>query len=227
MERKREVRGSIPEIVRNDSQVYEGNLIYYFRIIFNHASNLHNPYHNFGHLFYVMWRCHQACVFYKKMMSKREMRNLLIASMFHDIDHTGKAVPDAVNIARASDRLREYYAQEDENELHHILSIMKGSEYPYFVSSENSSLAIQILRDADASQVLGPAWIQHIVFGLAAERGKTPREMLEEELEFLGNLKFHTAWAQKLFPPQVVGNKMKEVEELLDLLYNRRAGSKT
>ena len=44
-----EVRGSLPQIVRNDQDLYEGDLTHYLKVIFNHAINLNNPYHNFRH----------------------------------------------------------------------------------------------------------------------------------------------------------------------------------
>lgn len=34
------VCGSLPEIIRNDRNLYEGNLIGYFQAIFSHAQNL-------------------------------------------------------------------------------------------------------------------------------------------------------------------------------------------
>jgi len=40
-----EIRGSLPQIVRNDHDLYEGNLVHYLQGIFNHAINLNNPYH--------------------------------------------------------------------------------------------------------------------------------------------------------------------------------------
>jgi hypothetical protein len=49
-----EIRGSLPQIVRNDHKLYEGNLVHYLQVIFNHAINLNNPYHNFRHMFHVL-----------------------------------------------------------------------------------------------------------------------------------------------------------------------------
>src|SRR5262249_51563583 len=59
-----EVRGSLPQIVRNDHNLYDGNLVHYLQVIFSHAINLNNPYHNFRHMFHVLWLCHEACGFY-------------------------------------------------------------------------------------------------------------------------------------------------------------------
>src|SRR5437899_12891226 len=88
-----EVRGILPQIVRNDQDLYEGDLSHYLKVIFNHAINLNNPYHNFRHMFHVLWLCHEACKFYADGLTKRDKRNLLIAAVFHDFDHLGNSSP--------------------------------------------------------------------------------------------------------------------------------------
>ena len=41
-----EISGDLPKIIGNEENLYEGNLIYYFRVLFFRANNLYNPYHN-------------------------------------------------------------------------------------------------------------------------------------------------------------------------------------
>lgn len=213
-----EIRGSIPAIIRNDDGIYEGDLVSYFRAVFNHAQNLCNPYHNFRHMCHVMWLCHQACAFYIDTLTKREMRNLLVAALFHDFDHTGKPGPDAINIARAVAGLKKHLAPEDTGEFENIAALIKATEYPYTVPSEQVSFSGQIIRDADLSQALSVAWIQQVVFGLATEWGRTPLEVLRAQSAFHDNLKLHTDWAQQLFPRSVIEEKIVEARELVDLL---------
>lgn len=219
MARTQGVRGEIPAIIRNRAQAYEGDLGDYFRIIFNRANNLFKPYHNFGHLFYVLWRCHQACIYYKYELSERERRNLLIAAMFHDADHTGRKVPDIVNITRAVVSLKKHCSFEDKSHFLDIADIIRESEYPYRIPSSQSRLTVQILRDADASQALSPTWFQHTIFGLAAERGTTPFEILNNEVTYLTNLRFTTEWAQKLFPQYMIEDKLAETRDFLSLIF--------
>ena len=40
-----EITGDLPEIIGNEENLYEGNLIFYFRILFYKSTNLKNPYH--------------------------------------------------------------------------------------------------------------------------------------------------------------------------------------
>src|SRR3989344_490419 len=212
------IRGSLPSILLNADQLYEGNLVHYFQAVFNHAKNLQHPYHNFRHMFHVTWLCHKACSFYVTTLSRRQMRNLLIAAMFHDIDHSGQVGPDALNIARALEALETHTLPEDRLYLADISALISATEYPYKVPSETLPLCAQIIRDADLSQALSVAWIQQVIFGLAAEWGKQPTEVLKGQNAFLSNLKFHTKWAQLLYPQASIDEKIAETRELVQLL---------
>lgn len=213
-----EAKGSIATIIRNDDKLYGGNLVHYFRIIFNHAQNLQNPYHNFRHIFHVLWLCYQACFYYRGHFSPELIRDLLIAAMFHDMDHSGMAGNDDLNIERAVRGIQKHILPEDEKNLSRIISLIRITEYPYKVPTEELTLYAQILRDADMAQALNVAWIQQVVFGLAEEWRKSPKEVLEAQINFHGNLKFHTEWAKERFPQTEIDAKIAEAKELLEFL---------
>ncbi len=210
--------GSTAEIVRNERGAYEGNLVHYFRVVFNKAQNLRNPYHNFRHLCHVMWLCHSACEFYGDTLTPRVKRALLIGALFHDFDHTGKSVHDSVNIARAIGGLVEHLLPEDRDIFFEIVDIIRATEYPYTISSEKLDLACQIIRDADMSQSLSVAWIQQTIFGLSEEWSKTPLDVLKLQKPFHEKLRFLTEWANHEFPQEVIDRKIAEAEELVSLL---------
>jgi len=206
----------LPEIIRNDAGLYEGDLRHYFRTLFLKAQNLSNPYHNFRHMLHVVWLCYQACRFYGRQLTPRQMRNLLIAAMFHDFNHPGMAIHDDLNIAIAIRGFQENLAKQDVDHRDEIIKVIRGSEFPHHGSSV--TLEIGILRDADLAQALNPAWIQQVVFGLAAEWNKEPIELLKLQIAFAANLSFRTAWAQQTFPQCVVKEKIREAEQLLEIL---------
>jgi len=212
------VRGTIPEIVRNDENLYEGNLIHYFRIVFNEARNLTNPYHNFRHMFHVLWLCYQACLFYKDKLSREEMRELLIAAMFHDFDHSGKFGNDDLNIALAIRGLKKHLLVEDEPLFLTIARLIVTTEYPFKAKSSDLSLAEAVLRDADLSQSFTPAWIQQVVFGLASEWNEEPVNILAKQKPFLETISPVTEWGRKMFPQADIDEKIAEAQELLQLL---------
>jgi len=206
--------GGIPDILRNNESLYEGNLIHYFRAIFNNAQNLWNPYHNFNHMFHTLWLCHRACVFYGNELSPREMRNLLIAAIFHDFDHSGIMGNDGLNIERSIRGLQKYIAQEDKVDLGSICDIIRATEFPHKVLSGSCPLLFGIIRDADLAQALDVTWIQQVVFGLAKEWGKKPIEILDGQEAFLSGIKFNTDWARQMFPRKAIESKIFEVREL-------------
>jgi 3'5'-cyclic nucleotide phosphodiesterase len=87
------VTGDLPGIIGNDERLYEGDLTFYFQVLFFKSSNLYNPYHNLRHTLHVLWLSHKACRYYRSALSPRRMRNLLIAALFHDFDHPGHPHP--------------------------------------------------------------------------------------------------------------------------------------
>ena len=38
-----EISGDLPKIIGNEENLYEGNLIYYFQVLFFRVNNLYNP----------------------------------------------------------------------------------------------------------------------------------------------------------------------------------------
>lgn len=169
-------------------------------------------------MFHVAWLCHQACVFYAGKLDKRQMRNLLIATIFHDFDHSGMAGDDDLNIERAVRHFIKHIALEDSIHGKDIISLIKATEYPYTTAPESLDLSGKIIRDADLGQAFSGAWIQQVIFGLSAEWGKKPIEVLKAQSAFLKNLKFNTVWAQRMFSQTDIDAKIAEAAELVALL---------
>ncbi len=212
--------GTIPSIIRNDAGIYEGDLKHYMKVLFFKAQNLRSPYHNFRHMTHMVWLCYQACLFYNDTFTPREKRNLLIAPAFHDFNHSGMLGDDDLNIERAVRAFQNNVAPEDKQSEHSadIIELIRTTEYPHKGETSALPLSYQIMRDADLGQTFSVAWIQQVVFGLAAEWGKQPIEVLKMQGGFLKNLKFHTKWGQQMFPQRVIDAKVKEAEELLQIL---------
>lgn len=212
------VRGNLDEIITNKGELYEGNLVRYFQIVFNNAKNLNHPYHNFRHMMHMVWLCHHASNYYLGTISPREMRNLLIAAMFHDFDHRGTQGDDEINIQLAIRGLEKYILPEDHAHLGEITAIIQATQYPYRISSDELGLLSQIIRDADCSQALNAAWLQEVVFGLAAEWNKSPLEVLRAQESFHRNLKFSTEWAKNFWPQSYIEDKIDEANNLVQIL---------
>ncbi len=218
MARSLKASGSLPEVIRNTNALYEGDLIFYARVVFHHAQNLEHPYHNFRHMFHVLWLCYEACRFHRDELTQRAMRNLLIAALFHDFNHSGMFGDDDLNIERAVRGLKKHIAAVDVAHFEEIVALIRGTQYPYVIDSKKLDLCGKILRDADMSQAFTVAWIQQVIFGLAREWNKTPIEILKMQEPFFRGLSFQTRWARQQFPRVGIEAKIQEAQEMLELL---------
>jgi len=212
------VVGGLLEFVENKAGVYRGNLIYYYRWIFENATNLNNPYHNFWHLFRTAWLCYLACIYYGDRLTPLEKRILLIAAMFHDVNHPGKKGNDKENIWQASKALAVAILPEDEPYFEDICAAIWPTEFPHKVEAKDLPLLGMILRDADVAQALDVAWIQEVVIGLAAEWGMARIDVMRNQIPFLKNLKFGSEWAKETFPQSAIAAKIAEVRKHLEFL---------
>ena len=142
------VTGDLPKIIANQERLYEGNLTFYFRILFFKSSNIYNPYRNFRHMLDVLWLSHQACRYYQNRLTPRQMRNLLIAALFHDFDHPGhphprEGDPDRINIPIAIAGLRRYVMPPDRPFLPHIEALIEATHYPTKSAATSSTFWVR------------------------------------------------------------------------------------
>lgn len=217
--------GSIPSIVSNTLGLYLGNLVYYYQTLFKEAKNLELPYHNLGHIGNVLFLCHDACMYYLDqrvgknfLLNERQMRNLLIAAIFHDFDHTGEGNDDWKNIRFAIAALNQYILPKDAPYFEEIADLIRATKYPYDDTAEELSLSAKILRDADKCQALSVSWLQQVIIGFSREWKKPRLDVFKAQLSFFGSLKFSTDWAMNKFPPQAIQAKINEAKEHLELL---------
>lgn len=212
-----QVVGNLPAIIENDEGLYEGDLAYYYYIVDARAKNLWHPYHNFRHMFHVMFACYLACQFYRDVLSRREIRNLLIAALFHDFDHSGMMGHDDLNIERALRGLKAHILPKDLPFFDAIAALMRGTEFPYRVPVEQLDLCGKILRDADMSQAFSVAWIQQVIYGLAAEWKMRPIDVLKQQEPFLRKVSFLTEWGRRQFSACEIEAKIREAQRLIEL----------
>ncbi len=121
---------------------------------------------------------------------------LFIAGLFHDYGHSGGALEDHINIARATAIVQNFNIQS--GWMNEILSLIAVTEYPFI--REPKTGARKALRDADlvCALLLTPTmYFQQYVMGLRAEMevklGKSIsiREFAEGQMKFLDSTKFY------------------------------------
>jgi hypothetical protein len=94
--------------------------------------------------------------------------------------------------------------------------LIRATEYPHRIGA--SSLSVNIIRDADLAQVFSVAWLQQIIFGLAAEWNQSPIDVLREEEGFIRAMRFSTDWAKAIFMQAVIDAKAEEIAAFLAIL---------
>jgi hypothetical protein len=152
-------------------------------------------------------------------MTGREARNLLVAVIFHDFDHSGKTGEDDLELTRACRAFaKHHHPSEASPHFVNIIDIMLASKFPHKKPSSELCLCEQIIRDADLSQTLDTSWIQQVVFGLGVETGMGIIETLNHQPSFLFDLEFHTDWAKERFTPEMIRSKIHEADRYISFL---------
>lgn len=210
------------DVAANIHNTYDGNLKEYFRMVYN-APNVDLPFHGMSHMFHVTWDAYNGAMYYialnKNLISRLELRLLLIGGMGHDYNHSGGDANDKYNIRQAKKGIAAHILPEDRPYLDIIYSYVDATEYPHD-KDKQLSLPAKILRDADMAYTLRPVWLQNVVRGLPLELGKKPEDIVRFQEDFLKGLSFETEWAEEKYRP-VIEKRLKQVPILVDFAYGK------
>lgn len=207
---------SIVDIIQNTEGRYKGDLKHYFRVLYKHASNLHNPYHNLRHMLHVMWESYDGAKYHH--LDAYDTRNILIAAIFHDFNHSGKmAGNDDLEIEASVRAMKRFLLPEDSGREKGIEDLIRSTQFPYQDTSPELPIRKRILRDADMSQSLSTAWIQQTLIGLPREMGMDAINFLKTQESFLKGIMFQTTWGKRKFK-KLITSKVNEVNAYLDFL---------
>ncbi len=170
--------------------------LYYKALNYININNLSNnlPYHGIDHLYSVFESSYNSIQkikvrFYFDLLKYE--KELLIASLFHDYNHSGGKLPDSENIINAIKGLTEFHSLNNEFDLEYASYLIKCTEYPYVVNENELTLEAQIIRDADMCYQFQDLSIVKLYQGLRVEFNKTLPEFLDNQLKFTENLKFY------------------------------------
>lgn len=210
----------LSDIINNTEGLYHGDLKYYFKCLFN-SRGANNPFHGIRHSCDVFIKCHDAIKYYIEAGRPTDLwtnRALLISALFHDFNHPGRAGNDDLNLQFAIRALKKSVLPEDDRIIDVASKYISLTEFgPDGHVWPAYTIEAQILRDADISQVCSQAWIRLVLFGLSAEMGLSPEQMLKMQSEFLGKVSFETEWARVRFG-NAIKEKIAEAEELVKIL---------
>ncbi len=164
---------SFPKLRASDAipeQICEGSLESYLKKQIHLAIESKNK-SEYTHMCGIFVFVIEACRFYsfmQKGLSPREVRNLLIAAIFCDFEHSGSISNDELEIAHAIDGFRKNIESEDENHREAIERLIRATQYPYQIPNLRLPLSAQIIRDADLCRCLNKEKLPaHLTFATA------------------------------------------------------------
>lgn len=200
------------EIINKHPELRKG-----FSWIIKNSTSNNLPYHNFNHLLVVVRYVYQACQYYN--LPEKDEKELLMAALFHDVNHSGGSETDDVNVQRAkfvvSHVIDNYDIDIDKDE---VCGIIDVTQYPYVVQVEGMNLKQLIIRDADLMQVFEYNWIQQNMMGLSQEMNIPLGKMISGQKDFLNGAQFNTDWG--LFWKEQRWRDVKDKLTMLEELYN-------
>jgi hypothetical protein len=188
-----------------------------FTWIMKNSTSNNLPYHNFNHLLTVVKYTYGACKFYG--LTNQEEKELLMAALFHDVNHSGGKSTDDINVKVAKETVTKFiednFLAVDSTE---VCRIIDATQYPYIIEPSDMDLKQQIIRDADLMQVFEYNWIQQNMMGLCEEMGITMDKMIPGQKQFLMGAQFNTNWG--IFWKEQRWKEVKEKLDKLEELYN-------
>jgi hypothetical protein len=168
-----------------------------FNYTIQNNSSIVAPYHNQSH---IMNMCNTITEIYlnDKKISEREYELLLVAALFHDINHSQGKLSDIENVKIAIVEFKKFidyymYLKIERYEIDKVIDLIQTTQYPYTNDAETESQ--KIMRDSDLSQIFNyNNNFGHNICGLKIELAKDMgwSEFIKNNNKFVENIKFET-----------------------------------
>ncbi len=166
-------------------------------IILNSNSN-DRPYHNLNHLLTVLKYCYIGAI-EESVTDEKELRELLISAIFHDVNHTGGKKTDDINIKNSKKVIKIFVESQDiDADLDSMNEILDATQYPYILDGSDLNIRQSIIRDADLMQVFEYNWIHQNIAGLSNELNMNFLDFVKPQRKFLDSVEFNTKWGKKM-----------------------------
>lgn len=151
------------------------------------------PYHNSEHLFTVTMNCYEASCYYK--FTKEAQRELILAALYHDYNHSVGEHADWVNILSAVTGAVNLIPLHEPGmsavTLKRIVNVIQSTQYPEVSKPKN--ILECIIRDADILQTTEED-AAVFISGLNEENGT--ELTVETSRQFIENHSMFTWWGE-------------------------------
>lgn len=189
------------------------DLVKYYKYFLQNNTALNAPYHNVNHTLSVMLFSYELAVEMKN--DNLNIRNLLIASLFHDMNHSVGKLTDDKNIENAIDAFKKISTENEDDNLN-IIDIISSTQYPYTFPNDSATLEQLIIRDADLLQGVRDDYFQQVVIGLSTEFKQKLFDFLPNQIKFWETVTYNTQHANRLWN-EVKENRINHIKSLLNV----------
>jgi len=181
-------------------------------IIINNKSN-DAPYHNINHLLTVTKNSYYNLK-QSDLLDNYRSELLLLASLFHDYNHSIGKQDDAYNIKQAKKGLKEFLDKEKiDLDYKYICEIIDATQYPYVIDNKQLDKYQKIIRDSDMCQIFEYDNLKQCIFGLSKELNINIIDFIKTQRKFLDSIVFLTKYGKSL-KKEKFDSVLKELEIL-------------
>jgi len=175
-----------------------------FRYVLAANTSYMAPYHNTWHIMcvvkYTDWllRSEKNSGLYEQEDELDELA-LLLAALFHDVNHTAGKESDDVNVQNSKYAFNDFISVIDSEDIREewlkarVHKLIDATQFPYVIPKFELSHDQKIIRDADLMQVYESDMFYCIIIGMGREFKKLPLPMLKSTIDFHTQLVVNTA----------------------------------
>lgn len=198
-----------------------------FKYFMQENAALYAPYHNALHMLSVLkytdWIIRNEKAIGEYEPDEADEISLLLAAIFHDMNHTAGRETDDVNVSNAKYAFNDFLSivgDEDMREewlKERVYKLIDATRFPYTIHASDLSHEQKILRDADLMQPFEDGSIYTVAMGLAAEMKMSPLTSMCNGVLFHRNALANTKTAD-MFRKAMVPPMLSELERYIKLL---------
>ncbi len=185
------------------------------------------PYHHFHHMICVAKWSMILAESEGVEEASADWYELVLASMFHDINHSMGKLPDGDNVKEAIEQYRNFHTSNISFRSdvpingNRVFNIISATQFPYVIDDADLNIQQSIIRDADLLVSLEPDWFQNAFLGLMNEMGVGDIEkMIAGQKAFHLGIEMKTQTGKDLYTDRWPSQCIKTIELLEDLYKN-------
>jgi hypothetical protein len=168
------------------------------KYISKNNKGIKNIYHNNNHMINVLNNSKMLFNIYQKKynLTNNDKFILVIASLFHDFNHSGGKLTDNENIKNALIGLKNFLEENElDNYYSNIKNLIECTEFPH--KKIELTVLQKIIRDADTISGIRDGW-ENIIKNLAEESNIELKEFIPIQIKFLNTINFNMKYSNDL-----------------------------